>query len=141
MPRSTHFRWIPLYRCISGSFLTTFYLFQGEFTIITSKDAKDVSVKDAPEYILGYTIGNDLTARMFQAPTNGGGQYSYAKAFDKFAPLASIVANAKHYGSVKDKQLKTAVNGKIVQDSPVSLIWGPEELVSFLSQGKFIQNP
>jgi 2-keto-4-pentenoate hydratase/2-oxohepta-3-ene-1,7-dioic acid hydratase in catechol pathway len=72
---------------------------------------------------------------MFQAPSNSGGQYSYAKAFDRFAPLAPIVVNPAHYGSVGEKQLKTTINGKVVQDSPVDLIWGPEKLVSFLSQG------
>jgi len=110
--------------------------FEGEFTIITSKDAKDITVEEAPQYILGYTIGNDLTARLFQDPKRGGGQYSFAKSFDNFAPLGPVIVNGEHFGPWGEKTLKTAVNGRIVQDSPLDLIWGPAELVSFLSQGR-----
>jgi len=113
---------------------------QGEFTIITSKDAKDITVEEAPQYILGYTIGNDLTARLFQDPKKGGGQYSFAKSFDNFAPLGPVIVNSDAFGSSGEKTLKTAVNGRIVQDSPLDLIWGPAELVSFLSQGTVIQD-
>jgi 2-keto-4-pentenoate hydratase/2-oxohepta-3-ene-1,7-dioic acid hydratase in catechol pathway len=82
------------------------------------------------------TIGNDLTARLFQDPKKGGGQYSFAKSFDNFAPLGPVIVNGEHFGSWDEKTLKTAVNGRIVQDSALDLIWGPAELVSFLSQGR-----
>ncbi|KAH6690748.1 2-hydroxyhepta-2,4-diene-1,7-dioate isomerase [Leptodontidium sp. MPI-SDFR-AT-0119] len=108
-----------------------FFDFEGEFTIVTSKAAKDVSVEDAPNYILGYTIGNDLTARLFQI-----GQYTYAKSFDKFAPIGPAIVNAQGFGAVAERKLKTTINGRVVQESPVDLIWGPAELVSFLSQGR-----
>ncbi|CAL3970628.1 unnamed protein product [Diplocarpon coronariae] len=110
---------------------TNFLDYEGELTIITSRPAKDVSVADAASYIRGYAIGNDLTARLFQV-----GQFSYAKGFDAFAPVGSVLANPAALGSLKEKQLTTRVNGQVVQDSPVDLIWGPEELVSFLSQGR-----
>ncbi|KAH7416690.1 2-hydroxyhepta-2,4-diene-1,7-dioate isomerase [Cadophora sp. MPI-SDFR-AT-0126] len=108
-----------------------FFDYEGEFTIVTSKDAKNVSVEDAPNFILGYTIGNDLTARHFQI-----GQYTYAKSFDRFAPIGPALINAAHFGAIKEKRVKTMVNGIVMQDSPVDLIWGPAELVSFLSQGR-----
>ncbi|KAH7348905.1 2-hydroxyhepta-2,4-diene-1,7-dioate isomerase [Rhexocercosporidium sp. MPI-PUGE-AT-0058] len=110
---------------------TNFLDFEGEFTIVTSKAAKNVSVEDAPNYILGYTIGNDLTARQFQI-----GQFTYAKSFDNFAPIGPAIVNAKAFGAIEGKQLKTTINGGVVQNSPVDLIWGPTELVSFLSQGR-----
>jgi len=113
-----------------------FFDYEGEFTIVTSKAAKDISVEDAPSYILGYTIGNDLTARFFQGPALGGGQFSYAKSFDKFAPLGPALINPVAFGEHAKNTIKTSVNGKVVQDSPLDLIWGPAELVSFLSQGR-----
>jgi 2-keto-4-pentenoate hydratase/2-oxohepta-3-ene-1,7-dioic acid hydratase in catechol pathway len=97
-------------------------------------------VEEAPQYILGYTIGNELTARLFQDPKKGGRQYSFAKYFDNFAPLGPVIVNSEHFGSWGEKTLKTAVNGRIAQDSPLDLIWGPAELVSFLSQGAVIQD-
>jgi 2-keto-4-pentenoate hydratase/2-oxohepta-3-ene-1,7-dioic acid hydratase in catechol pathway len=110
--------------------------FEGEFTIVTSKEAKNVSVEDAPSYILGYTVGNDLTARLFQAPANGGGQFTYAKAFDQFAPIGPAIVNAASFGTVAEKKIKTTINGRVVQDSPLDLVFGPAQLVSFLSQGR-----
>src|SRR5687768_11137874 len=58
---------------------------QGELVFVTSREAKDVSVADAKEYILGYTIGNDISCRMYQLPKYSAGQFFFAKAFDKFA--------------------------------------------------------
>ena len=113
-----------------------FFDFEGEFTIVTSKLAKNVSVEDAASYIFGYTIGNDLTARHFQGPALSGGQFTYAKAFDKFAPLGPALINAAAFGELSKNTIKTTVNGRVVQDSPLDLIWGPAELVSFLSQGR-----
>lgn len=97
-------------------------------------------MEEAPQYILGYTIGNDLTARIFQDPKEGGDQYSFAKSFDNFAPLGPVIINSEDFGSWGEKILKTAINGRIVQDSPLDLIWGPAELVSFLSQGRVIKD-
>jgi len=110
-------------------------LFQGELTIITSKDARDVSIEDAPNYVLGYTIGNDLTARMFQDPKRAGGQFTRCKAFDGFAPLGPIMTSAETFGNTKDARILLKVNGRVFQDSPCDLIHGPAELISFLSQG------
>jgi 2-keto-4-pentenoate hydratase/2-oxohepta-3-ene-1,7-dioic acid hydratase in catechol pathway len=97
-------------------------------------------VEEAPQYILGYTIGNDLTARLFQDPKKGGGQYSFAKSFDNFTPLGPVIVNSEDIDSWGEKTLKTAINGRIVQDSSLDLIWGPTELVSFLSEGTVIQD-
>jgi 2-keto-4-pentenoate hydratase/2-oxohepta-3-ene-1,7-dioic acid hydratase in catechol pathway len=103
---------------------------------VTSKPARDVSVEEAPDYILGYTIGNDLTARGYQDPKRGGGQFTRAKAFDKFAPIGPILASAEAFGGLEDKTMRTTVNGQEFQNSALDLIHGPEKLVSFLSQGE-----
>tara|TARA_R110002003_G_scaffold202_10_gene15732 strand:+ start:17437 stop:17817 length:381 start_codon:yes stop_codon:yes gene_type:complete len=109
---------------------------KGELTIVTSKDARDVSVENAHNYILGYTVGNDLTARMFQDPKRGGGQYTRCKAFDGFAPFGPVLTSASAFGSTKDAKITLRVNGKVFQDSRCDLIHQPEQLISFLSQGQ-----
>ena len=100
--------------------------------------AKDVSVAEAPDYILGYTIGNDLTARLFQHPTKNAGQFTYAKAFDKFAPLGPRLVSTKVFAE-QVKNIETKINGKTFQNSPIDLIFDPAAIVSFLSQG--VQSP
>ena len=123
---------VPIPKSAQDNFLD----FEGELTVVTSKPAKDVSVADAPSYILGYTVGNDLTARVLQMPDASGGQFTFAKAFDKFAPIGPVLVNAAGFGDFREKQIETRINGKIVQQSPVDLIWSPAEIVSFLSQGR-----
>ncbi|CAH0057991.1 unnamed protein product [Clonostachys solani] len=108
---------------------------QGELVIVTSKDALNVSIEDAPGYILGYTVGNDLTARGYQDPKRGGQQFTRCKAFDGFAPLGPVLANAQSFGDTAGKRIVTKVNGKVFQDSYCDLINDAATLVSFLSQG------
>ncbi|RKK95650.1 hypothetical protein BFJ68_g14705 [Fusarium oxysporum] len=110
--------------------------YEGELCIVLSRDARDVKVEEASDYILGYTIGNDLTARSYQDPKRGGGQFTRCKAYDGFAPLGPILTNAKTFGGVGDKKITTKVNDTVFQNSLCDLIHSPETLVSFLSQGE-----
>ena len=48
--------------------------YEGELTVVIGKDAKNVSEADALSYVLGYTAGNDVSARNFQLPDASGGQ-------------------------------------------------------------------
>ncbi|GME49970.1 2-hydroxyhepta-2,4-diene-1,7-dioate isomerase [Neofusicoccum parvum] len=119
---------------ISAKAATANFLdYEGELVIVTSKAAKNVSEAEAKDYILGYTIGNDLTLRLFQDPKRGGGQFTYAKAFDKFAPIGPTLLSAKVFGE-KKRNIVTRVNGKVYQNSPLDFIHSPEKLVSYLSQ-------
>jgi 2-keto-4-pentenoate hydratase/2-oxohepta-3-ene-1,7-dioic acid hydratase in catechol pathway len=111
-------------------------MLQGELTIITSRDARDVSVEEASEYILGYTAGNDLTARMFQDPKRSGGQFTRCKSFDGFAPLGPVLTSVEAFGGVQNARILLKVNGKVFQDSPCDLIHEPTKIISFLSQGE-----
>ena len=99
-----------------------------------SKTAHDVSVEDAGNYILGYTVGNDLTARLFQDPKKNGGQYTFAKGFDYFAPLGPVLISPAAF-EAKAKNLTTRINGKVVQDSPMDFVFSVNQIISFLSQG------
>jgi 2-keto-4-pentenoate hydratase/2-oxohepta-3-ene-1,7-dioic acid hydratase in catechol pathway len=103
---------------------------------VISNDCRDVPEERARDFILGYTIGNDLTARKYQNPERGGGQFTRAKAYDGFAPIGPVLVSADAFGDLADRALKTTVNGREVQHSKLDLIHGPEKLVSFLSQGK-----
>lgn len=68
--------------------------YEGELTIVIGKDAKNVSAADATSYILGYTVGNDVSARNFQLPASvSGNQFGYAKSFDSFAPIGPCIAS------------------------------------------------
>jgi 2-keto-4-pentenoate hydratase/2-oxohepta-3-ene-1,7-dioic acid hydratase in catechol pathway len=111
---------------------------QGELVFVTSKEAKDVSVADAKDYILGYTIGNDISCRMYQLPKYSAGQFFFAKAFDKFAPIGPILISPKAFGNVSQCTLLTKVNGEVRQTANFStdMIFTPARILSHMSQGK-----
>ncbi|CZR56529.1 related to bifunctional 4-hydroxyphenylacetate degradation enzyme [Phialocephala subalpina] len=102
-----------------------------------SGEARDVSVADANDYILGYTIGNDLTARVHQDPPRSGWQFGYSKGFDKFAPIGPYLVPPSKF-SIKESSVQTRINGALRQNSPLDLIFGPQDVLSFISQSTTI---
>jgi len=109
--------------------------YEGELVVVTSKTCRDVSPEEAHRYILGYTIGNDLTCRYYQIPQYGGGQYMFAKGFDKFAPIGPVLVSPEVYG--QGAELTTRVNGEVRQHIKIGegLTWTPEQIISHMSQG------
>ncbi|KAJ5148298.1 hypothetical protein N7526_001650 [Penicillium atrosanguineum] len=87
--------------------------YEGELTVVIGKDAKNVPTENALDYVLGYTAGNDLSARNFQLPEASGGQFCYAKSFDKFAPIGHILINAQEMPDPQQLSLVTKVNGQV----------------------------
>src|SRR5690606_37767383 len=62
--------------------------FEGELAVVIGRVAKDVPVDRALEYVFGYTVANDVTARDLQ---RSDGQWSRAKGFDTFCPLGPVI--------------------------------------------------
>jgi len=115
--------------------------YEGELTIVIGKDAKNVSAADASSYILGYTVGNDVSARNFQLPASvSGGQFGYAKSFDKFAPIGPCIASTSTIADPMKLKLSTKVNGKIRQETGTDdMIWTVGQVVEHLSRGSTLR--
>lgn len=110
--------------------------YEGELTVVISRDAKNVSEENALDYVLGYTAGNDLSARNFQTPEASGGQFCYAKSFDKFAPIGHTIVAAQEIPDPQKLRLTTKVNGVIKQETSTGdMIWGVRQIISHLSRG------
>jgi 2-keto-4-pentenoate hydratase/2-oxohepta-3-ene-1,7-dioic acid hydratase in catechol pathway len=110
--------------------------FEGELTVIIGRDAKNVSEADALDYVLGYTAGNDVSARNFQLPDTSGGQFCYAKSFDHFAPIGHAVVSAREIPDPQNLRLVTRVNGVVKQEtSTADMIWTVRQIISHLSRG------
>lgn len=106
--------------------------YEGEFTVVIGAVCKDISREEAEahldRYVLGYTCGNDVTARDLQ-PKNG--QWTIAKSFDTFMPLGPAIETDLDYGNL---DIKTIHNGKVVQHSNTkNLIFDIPYIVSYLS--------
>lgn len=103
--------------------------YEGELAIVMGKRCHMVDEAEALDYVFGYTIANDMTARDLQRKD---GQWTRAKSFDTFLPLGPSIVTGIDAG---DLALETYVNGEIRQDGGTSdLIFPIAYLVSFISQ-------
>lgn len=103
-------------------------------------------VKDLPEsanpldYVLGYTVGNDVSSRWWQIPDQSAGQHGYAKSFDKFAPIGPILVSTKVIPDPSQLTLTTKVNGEQRQQTKTDdLIFDVPEIIRHLSRGTTLQ--
>lgn len=103
--------------------------YEAELAIVIGKKAKNIARSSAPEYIFGYTVGNDVTARDLQHKDS---QWSRAKGFDTFCPLGPwIETDIDDPGNLA---VRLTLNGEIRQNSNTNnLVFNCYELVEYLS--------
>ena len=108
--------------------------YEGELAIVIGKKAKDVSEKEALDYVLGYTASNDISARRWQI-LGGGDQWCRGKGFDTFCPLGPVLLTPDEVGDPQNLHIQTRLNGEVMQDSNTShMIHSVAGLIAFLSQ-------
>ena len=104
--------------------------YEAELAVVIGKRAKNVPADSAREFILGYTCGNDVTARDCQMRLDR--QWTRAKSFDTFCPLGPCIATDIDADNL---DIKLTLNGKTMQHSNTSdLIFPVNELVSYISR-------
>lgn len=108
--------------------------FEGELVVVIKKPALNVPRNAALSYVLGYTIGHDVSARIWQ-DKKGGSQWCRGKSFDTFAPMGPILVTADELTDPSNLSICTTLNGKEVQKSRTDkMIFDVPTLISFLSQ-------
>ena len=101
---------------------------EGELAIVVGRLARNVSAEEAGKYILGFTCGNDVTARDLQQKD---GQWARAKGFDGFCPLGPWIETEL---DPTDLAIECRVNGDVRQAARTSqLTFGPAELVEYVT--------
>jgi len=114
--------------------------YEGEFSVVIGKDAKNVKAEDALDYVLGYTVGNDVSARNFQLPDSSGGQFCYAKSFDGFAPIGPAVVTTKAIKDPQTLKYTTKVNGELRQQTGTDdMIHDVKKIIAHLSRGTTVK--
>jgi len=106
-----------------------------ELGLVIEKRCKNISKKDAMDYILGYLVALDITARDIQSEfKKKGWPWTIAKCFDTFAPI-SDVALKEHVTSPQNLDISLKVNGEIRQNSNTSfMIFSIEKIIEFISK-------
>jgi len=102
--------------------------YEGELAVVIGRIAKNVPAERASDYIFGYTVANDITARDLQRTD---GQWSRAKGFDTFCPVGPVIETDLDLDAAR---ITTRVNGEVRQQGPVSdMIHGIGALVAYAS--------
>lgn len=102
---------------------------EGELAIVIGRVARHVAVEDAASYVIGYTVGQDVTARDLQ---RRDGQWTRGKGFDTFCPLGPAIET--EFDPKEGQRITCRVNDEVRQDGVLSdMVFGPAELIAFIS--------
>ena len=107
--------------------------YENELAVIIGKTARDVKAADAADYIFGYTIVNDVSAREVQTAHK---QFYFGKSLDGFTPMGPCITTADEIAFPPALTLTTLVNGELRQNSNTSLLLNSiAEIIEELSSG------
>ena len=107
--------------------------YEAELAVVIGRRARRVTESDALDYVFGYTLINDVSARDLQF---GDGQWVRGKSLDGFAPLGPFITTRDEIPDVQSLNIEGRLNGEVMQSSNTSkMIFKIAYLVSYLSQG------
>lgn len=111
--------------------------FENELGVILGRDADHVSEAEAADYIFGYTIVNDVSAREVQTRHK---QWYFGKSLEGFCPMGPCILTADEVPFPPRLRISTTLNGVLRQDSNTGLlIHSIAEIISVLSQGMVLK--
>ena len=110
--------------------------YEAELGVIIGRPARGVHARDALDYVWGYTVVNDITARDLQFSE---AQWSRCKSFDGFTPTGPVVVTADEIADPQDLWLTTNLDGRVLQDASTGeMVRGVAEIISYLSRSATI---
>ena len=102
---------------------------EGELVVVVGRRARRIRPDEAPRYILGYSCGNDVSARDVQKRDRMWPARS--KSFDTFAPVGPWIETALDPRALR---LRSRINGVVRQEGTTGdMVFGAFDLLSFLS--------
>ncbi len=106
--------------------------YEGELAVVIGRPAKRVSRREALQYVAGYTVMNDVTARDYQARSG----HCMSKSFDTFAPMGPVLVTTDEIRDPSTLELRTVLSGEQVQHASTSnLIFDVAALIEYISAG------
>jgi len=105
-----------------------------EMGLVIGKKCKNVSQKNALDYVLGYLVCLDITARDIQDKAKKNSwPWTIAKGFDTFAPISDVILKDK-IKNPNNLDMSLKVNGEIKQNSNTKyMIYSVERIIEFVS--------
>ncbi len=122
---------------LAHSELTEQLDYEGELAVVIGKKGIGIKRKEALDYVFGYTVLNDVTARDLQAKHK---QFFIGKSLDTTCPMGPWIVHKSAIANPNNLDIKTAVNGEVRQDSNTeNFIFPIEEIIAVLSQGMTLE--
>lgn len=107
--------------------------YECELAVVTCGTCKDATYENAKDYIFGYTIVNDISAREIQTRHK---QWYFGKSLDDFTPIGPCIVTADEISYPPALAIKSYVNGELRQDSNTELLINNiDYIITELSQG------
>jgi 2-keto-4-pentenoate hydratase/2-oxohepta-3-ene-1,7-dioic acid hydratase in catechol pathway len=107
--------------------------YECELAVVIGKPCRNAKAADALSYVLGYTCGNDVSARDWQLKW-GGGQWCRGTTFDTFCPLGPCLVTTDEIPDPQTLKIRTLLNGTAVQDwNTNDMIFSIAQIIEFLS--------
>jgi 2-keto-4-pentenoate hydratase/2-oxohepta-3-ene-1,7-dioic acid hydratase in catechol pathway len=107
--------------------------YECELAVVVGRTCKNIRRNQALDFVLGYTCGNDVSARDWQIK-RGGGQWSRGKTFDTFSPLGPCLVTRDEIPNPNALKIRTVLNGDVMQDwNTNDMIFDVPALIEFLS--------
>jgi 2,4-didehydro-3-deoxy-L-rhamnonate hydrolase len=106
-----------------------------ELGLLVGRDCRHIRPSQAPDYVFGWTICNDVSARNRQRERGQMNQpYDYAKNFATFAPMGPWVVTKQELPDPRDLKMEVRVNGKVTRSGSTSkMIFDPYEVLAYCS--------
>ena len=106
---------------------------EGELAVVMGKKTRHVSEEDALNYVFGYTIANDVSARDLQLRIDS--QWTRGKSLDTFCPLGPYLVTAPDVPDPQALHIETKVNDEVMQDgSTADMIFNLRQLIAYCSR-------
>lgn len=106
-----------------------------ELAFIVGKKGKEIKITEALEYVAGFTVALDVSARDWLTKTSNGNQWILGKSFDTFCPLGPALVTKDSLTDPHNLGIQCRVNGETVQKSMTSqMIFKTEALIGWVSQ-------
>lgn len=107
--------------------------YEVELAVVIGKEGRDIKPEEAEEYIFGYTIVNDVTARDLQVKHK---QWFKGKSLDTFCPMGPCIVHKRRIPFPVDLDIRCSVNGELRQNSNTrNMIFDIPYIISDLSRG------
>jgi 2-keto-4-pentenoate hydratase/2-oxohepta-3-ene-1,7-dioic acid hydratase in catechol pathway len=108
--------------------------YEAELVLVVGRKGRYIPEADALDYLVGYTIGNDVSARDWQLEKDGK-QWMAGKTFDTFAPTGPHLVTRDEIPDPHNLAIRLRVNGETLQDSNTrQLIFRAGAILSYVSQ-------